>query len=493
MAQISVNNLTFSYGGESNVFDNVSLILDTSWKCGLVGRNGIGKTTFLKLLNKELKYEGTIINNNSMLYFPFHISNDHHNTLDIVYEILGDIEEWRLYKELDLLKVNENVLYRPFNTLSYGEQIKVMLAMLFIKDVDYLLIDEPTNHLDYAGRILVSNYLKKKSGFLLVSHDREFLDNCIDHIIVLNKTSIEVRSGSFSAWYKDKLDKDNLEINKNIQLRKEVKRLELSFRHSKAQSDRIEKTKYGHKVFKSSAGVDRGFIGHKAAKKMKTAKNIEKRKLKDIEERKTLLKDVEEVDDLKLFNEQFHQRSIIQIINATIGYNKHIVLENFNLHIEDQDIIQIEGKNGSGKSSIIKVLLDELEILSGTIFKGSNLKISYVPQSARNLSGNLFDLADERDVDVSQFMSILAKMGVDRKHFDMDLEDFSEGSKKKVLLALSLCESAHLYVWDEPLNYIDIFTRMQIEKLIELYKPTILFVEHDNQFSDAIKTKTIKL
>lgn len=492
MSQININGLSFSYGGNEKVFDNISLNFDTSWKCGLVGRNGSGKTTLLNLLQNKYEYEGSISLSDNLMYFPFDIKDTKKTIKEIAFDILGDYEEWRLSKELSLLAVAVDILDRQFETLSYGEQVKFMLAILFVNDHEYLLIDEPTNHLDFEARNLVSKYLKSKDGFLLVSHDREFLDTCIDHLIVLNKTSVEVRSGSFKSWYQDKLDKDEFEINKNKRLRKEVRRLDDSFRENQRSSHGIESTKYGHGVKKSS-GVDRGFVGHKAAKKMKLAKNIEKRKLKDIEERKKLLKDVEEVDDLKMFNLEYYQDSLIEFIDCELGYDGHVVLDSFNIHIKKGEIIKLKGKNGSGKSTVIKTIMNEITILGGEEYRGSNIKISYVPQSAKNLTGFLFDLANEREVDKSQFMSILAKMGVSREHFYNDVSTFSEGQKKKVLLALSLCEEAHLYIWDEPLNYIDIFTRIQIEELIAKYKPSLLFVEHDEEFAKEIVNKVILL
>ena len=240
MSQININNLSFSYGGNEKVFDNVSFNFDTSWKCGLIGRNGSGKTTLLNLLQNKYEYEGNITLSENLMYFPFDIKYPNKTLRMIADEILLDYEEWKLSKELSLLKLDEDILDRVYKTLSYGEQVKFMLAILFTKDHEYLLIDEPTNHLDYEARDLVSDYLKNKDGFLLVSHDRKFLNTCIDHLIVLNRTSIEVRSGSFKAWYQDKLDKDEYEINKNIRLRKEVKRLDQSFRESQRASFGIE-------------------------------------------------------------------------------------------------------------------------------------------------------------------------------------------------------------------------------------------------------------
>lgn len=121
-----------------------------------------------------------------------------------------------------MLKVSDDVLYRPFSSLSNGEQTKVMLAALFLKENSFLLIDEPTNHLDMKARELVSHYLRSKSGFILVSHDRAFLDHCVDHILSINKTNIEVQKGNFSEWRENKERQDNFELAENDRLKKKI-------------------------------------------------------------------------------------------------------------------------------------------------------------------------------------------------------------------------------------------------------------------------------
>ena len=130
---------------------------------------------------------------------------------------------------------------------------------------------------------------------------------------------------------------------------------------------------------------------------------------------------------------------------------------------------------------------------TGTIQLASGLVISYVPQDTSHLQGSLSDFAEENRIDESLFKAILRKMDLDRIQFEKNIRDFSGGQKKKVLIAKSLCEQAHLYVWDEPLNFIDVYSRMQIEQLITEFSPTMIFVEHDSAFRDAIATKTIKI
>lgn len=201
MSQISVNNLTFGYDGSlNNVFENVTFNIDTDWKLGLIGRNGKGKTTFLKLLLGKYEYKGTISKNVEFDYFPFEIKNKERMAIEIVNEIAPNVEDWEIIKEINLLNADAEILYRNFNLLSGGEQIKILLISLFLKGNNFLLIDEPTNHLDIETRDNLVEYLNKKKGFILVSHDRNFLDKVVDHIISINNTNIDIQKGNFSSW-----------------------------------------------------------------------------------------------------------------------------------------------------------------------------------------------------------------------------------------------------------------------------------------------------
>ena len=155
--------------------------------------------------------------------------------------------------------------------------------------------------------------------------------------------------------------------------------------------------------------------------------------------------------------------------------------------------MRLEGKNGAGKSSILKLIAGERLQYTGRLELASGLRISYVPQDTSFLKGNLFRYAKEQKVCESLLLAILRKLDFPRVQFEKDMENFSGGQKKKVLLATSLCQQAHLYLWDEPLNFIDVISRMQIEQVILQYAPTMLFVEHDSAFGDAIATRTICL
>ena len=238
----------------SNIFENVSFQIDTDWKLGFTGRNGRGKTTFFNLLLGKYEYSGNISANMSFEYFPFNVLNKENNTLDVISDIFPDCTHWKLMRELSLLEVSEDTLYRPFDSLSNGEQTKVLLATLFLKENSFLLIDEPTNHLDMNARKLVSDYLKTKSGFILVSHDRSFLDNCVDHILSINKTNVEVRKGNFSIWWENKKRLDSFELAENDKFKKDINRLSSSAKRASSWSHEVEKTKNGTTNSGSQAG-----------------------------------------------------------------------------------------------------------------------------------------------------------------------------------------------------------------------------------------------
>ena len=343
MSLINISNLTFSYEGSyDNVFEDVSFQIDTDWKLGFTGRNGRGKTTFLNLLLGKYEYSGSITASVKFEYFPYQVNNKNNVTIDVINEIYSGYQQWELLKELSLIEVNEDALYRPFNSLSNGEQTKVLLAVLFLKENSFLLIDEPTNHLDLRTREIVSNYLKGKKGFILVSHDRVFLDNCIDHILSINRTNIEIQKGNFSSWWANKQLQDNYELAQNERLKKDIDRLAKASKRTSQWSNKVEKTKYGS--LNSGIKPDRGYVGHKAAKMMKRSKNIEARQRKAIEDKSRLLKNIESEETLRISQQTFHSKRLITFDNVSIYYNSKAVCNNISFTIEQGDRIALKGE-----------------------------------------------------------------------------------------------------------------------------------------------------
>lgn len=501
MSLIQINNLSFTYEGSFDpVFENVTFQIDTDWKLGFIGRNGKGKTTFLKLLMHEYEYSGSITASVDFEYFPFSAADPSLMTYEILKNVNPVMEQWELIRELNLLDTDPGILYRPFRTLSFGEQTKSLLAALFLKEHAFLLIDEPTNHLDARAREKVADYLARKKGFILVSHDRDFIDRCADHVLVLNRQSIEVRKGNFSSWYADKSARDALERKQNESLKKDIHKLKEAARQAARWSDKVEGSKIGTRV----AGLrpDRGHIGHQAAKMMKRAKSLENRKENAVREKEGLLKDVESLDSLKINVLEHHSRRLVSLQDITIDYRsgnaghcEHTspLLAHFSLEVLKGERIALSGKNGCGKSSLIKLILGEDIPYTGEVHLAGGLKISYISQDTSRLNGTLSDFAEKRGLDGSLFRAVLRKLGLERVQFEKRIEEYSEGQKKKVLLASSLCEPAHLFLWDEPLNFIDIFSRIQLEELLLASSPAMLFVEHDRVFREKVATRMVDI
>lgn len=504
MAQIRVNQLTFCYDGSfDNIFENVSFTIDTNWKLGFIGRNGKGKTTFLNLLLGKYVYKGSIDTTTTFDYFPYQISEQQMklSASEFMEELKPSCESWRVICELGGLGETAEILYRPYQTLSPGERTKVLLAILFSGENEFLLVDEPTNHLDKEAREIVKKYLASKKGFILVSHDRDLLDGCIDHCLVLNRGSIEVQNGNFSTWWENKQRKDQFVLAENEKHQKEIQKLRQAARRTSEWADRNERTKIGYDPIKEHDRFldTRCYIGAKTKKMQSRVKQMEKRIAHEIEEKEGLLQDIERTIDLKMFQQQHHKNTLVNLKDYGIRYTdaESSVFENLTFAISQGERIALCGKNGCGKSSLIKMILQKTGIHSngsdivetGICETASGLKISYVGQDASGLKGEITSYCTERALDQSLFCAILRQLDFERVQFQKNLEEYSEGQKKKVLIATSLLTPAHLFIWDEPLNYIDVFSRMQIEKLLLSYQPTMLFVEHDVKFCKKIATR----
>ena len=508
MAQISVNSLTFSYEGSfDNIFENVSFSIDTDWKLGFIGRNGKGKTTFLNLLLGKYQYIGAISTSTVFDYFPYAITAGQieQPAAEFMDDIKSQCELWRVICELEQLREDAEILYRPFKTLSPGERTKILLAILFSGENDFLLIDEPTNHLDQQSRENVKEYLAAKKGFILVSHDRDFLDACIDHVLVLNRQTIEVQNGNFSSWWENKQRKDQFAKTENEKHLKEIGKLKQSSARIAQWADKSESSKIGFDPVKEhdrSLGT-RAYIGAKTKKMQSRVKQMEKRINREIDEKEGLLADLEHPVDLKIMPMDHHKERLVNIRDYSLRYQDagNPVFTGLTFTLERGERIAVHGENGCGKSTLLKMILKkagaedgELPIMeSGICETASGLVISYINQDTSMLRGNIHQFCWDRNLSESLFCAVLRQLDMERVQFLKNMEDYSEGQKKKVLIAASMLIPAHLYIWDEPLNYIDVFSRMQIEELLLTYQPTMLFVEHDVRFRETIATRTLEL
>ncbi len=534
MSQISIQNLSFSYpGSHLPVFRELSLSLDTGWRLGLVGRNGRGKTTLLKLLAGELTPDpgSILLCPAAAQQFPFPVKDPGRPALEVLREAVapfraleeemeaalregtpeallrygeaqeqyqnagGYVIDELICREAGKLEVREGALERPFDTLSPGERVKLLLGVLFLRPEGFLLIDEPTSHLDARGRRVVGEYLSQGGkGFLLVSHDRDFLDAAADHILALNRTTADLIQGNYSVWEREKDRKDALELAQKEKLTKEAARLAEAARRASGWSDALEATKKGLGQ-DSASGLrpDRGHIGAKSARMMKRAKAIQTRRQEALAETRTLLRDLEETEALKLHILPTRRSLLLRADGLSADYGTGPVFPPVSFQLEPGERLALTGPNGCGKSTLLALLLGREIPCKGELWRAGDLTISSLPQDCSGLSGSLEDYAQAQGVDGDLMRAILRKLDFPRDLLALPMEGYSAGQKKKAALAASLAKPAHLFLWDEPLNYIDLLSRRQLEDLLLEAAPAMVLVEHDRRFVRQVCSRELPL
>lgn len=501
MSNIRIGRLTFRYDDSStNIFNNLNLNLDSAWKLGLVGRNGRGKTTFLNLLRGKLKGLGTIQTKLVFSYFPLEIEDGSDITL---YELQKQVnfEEWELERELNLMKVDPSLLWQPFNTLSGGEQTKILLALSFTDQNSFPLIDEPTNHLDEDSRKQVADYLKKHDkGYIVVSHDRDFLNKITDHILAIENTEIHLYQGNFASYEETKNRRDQFNAAKNKKLKGEITGLENKESNFKNWSNVIEKRKYigmhTQNIINRRTRLNKGAIGHASTKMMQKAKNVTHRIDTRIKEQQGLMTNIENVPELTMnFVPDYHQ-TLLEAKHFGLEFDDDKKLfKDLNLIIKKHGVIALEGKNGTGKTTLLKYILGKKDNLkkSGECTLTNGLKVSYLPQDFTKYTGRLKEFAEKQKISYEDLLNNLKKMGFPRSSFSTPIEEMSMGQEKRVTLAKSLVEPANLYLWDEPANYLDVFNQDQLINLLKKNKPAMLLIEHDQYFVNQVAGQKIAL
>jgi lincosamide and streptogramin A transport system ATP-binding/permease protein len=488
MPRVEISNLSFAYDDGTVIFQNLSLSLDTSWRLGLIGRNGRGKTTLLKILSGELKAQGIARSPVACVYYPGPAADQSRPSLEAALMAYPAAAEWRLRKEASLLGLPDEALLRPLSALSGGEAAKVLLAALFAYEGDFLaLLDEPAAHLDAESRAAVSSYLASKKGFIVASHDRALLDECVDHVLAVNRAGLELEAGNYSSWARNHALRLKNEEREREKLKKEAERLKEAMGRTALWASKTEAAKMGH------GPVDRGFIGRRAAKMAKKAKSAQKRSAKAIEEKESLIRNDEKSAKLVLAPAASRSKVLIEARGLSIGYGPVPLLENLDFAVERGEIAALLGPNGSGKTLLMRVLAGDVAPLAGTLKLAPDLIVSVVPQIPAFDVPTVADLARKSALDHSRLKAVLSHLGIETGRLGGDLSSMSLGQLKKTALAASLCQSASLYLWDEPLSHLDIMARSLIEEAVAAARPSMVLVEHDQAFVNKLATKIIRL
>lgn len=520
MIEIELNKIKKNYGLK-NILDGFSLELKTGERVALIGQNGSGKSTILKIIAKQERVDsGTInirngakigilnqiyenekedISVEKFLYKSFEeilkvekklnkletqmstevdadklekIINEY-GRMQERFSLMGGYEiQERFNKICSRFYINKELLKQSYNLLSGGEKTRVNLAKLLLTQPEILLLDEPTNHLDiHSLEFLEELILKYKGTVLIVSHDRYFLDKVINKTVLLENGKENIYYGNYSYFLKE-----------------DERRTLAQFENYKNQQKQIEKMKESIltlRKFGDLAGNEMFF---------KRAKNIEKRLEKmEIIDRVDLNK---KSLDLKFNIKKRSGNDVLKLENVEKKFDQKVIFKDANLTLNYGEKVALIGKNGSGKSTLIKMILGQDTNFQGELKLGTSIKIGYISQNIifeDNEKTVLDYFLEGNNLSETEARSKLAKYGFRQENAFKRIGKLSGGEKVRIILMKLIQKDINFLILDEPTNHIDIDTREILEEALKEYKGTALFVSHDRFFINAIANRVLNI
>ena len=513
MIEIGVGNLAKLYGVDK-IFENVTFDIKTKDKIGLVGRNGTGKTTLMKILAGYENFQGGQINKRKGLVLGYleQVPNyDDTNTVSDVlnkaFQALQDIKEEmealektfdnlkgneleyavkkysnlhdsyqlaggydtkeKLNKILQGLDISDEMQKREFNTLSGGEKTRVILGKILLENPDLLLLDEPSNHLDIKSIEWLEEYLSSYEGtIVIVSHDRYFLDRVANKIIELESDGVQIYNGGYSKYVTEK----------ELRFLQAMKEYESQQKKIKKMEEQIQR----YRIWGEMRDSDKMY---------KRAKELEKR-LEKIDKINKPIVDKKTVN-FEMNGVERTGKEVIKVDNISKFYGKKKLFRDVSFTLFFSDSMCILGENGTGKSTILKIIIDEIKSDSGEVKTGSNVKIGYLPQEV---------CFDREDISIVEYFSYYysISLGDARKELAnilfmgddvyKHISTLSGGEKSRLKLGMLIYEKVNTLILDEPTNHLDIESREILEENLINYDGTVLFVSHDRYFVDKIAT-----
>lgn len=521
MIEIELNNIIKNYGLK-NVLNGMNLTLKTGERAALIGCNGAGKSTVFKIIMKQESISSGTINirknatigmlkqiyeyeeTNPNVYTFLQRSFEHFFELETKLKKLEDemsyekddekmsellqkygnvqqkyiqmggydIQE-KFNKICSGLQINEKMLNQNYNDLSGGEKTIVNLGALLLKEPSILLLDEPTNHLDMEKLEWLEKFLKEYKGtILMVSHDRYFLDKIATKTILLENGKEKIYFGNYSYFLKE-----------------DEKRTLAEFENYKNQQKMIKKMKESIKTLRKFGELAKNEMFFKRAKSIeKKLAKIEQLPQVDLEQ-KTLL-------NFKLNIDSRSGKDVVIINNLNKNFESKNIFENSNLQIHYGEKIALIGKNGTGKSTLLKIIMNEDCEYTGEIKIGQSVNIGYIPQEINFEDDNqtilnFFEQFDNRNE--TEIRTSLAKYMFRGNDVFKKVSSLSGGEKVRLILAKLLKQNINFLILDEPTNHIDIETRELLEEAIKEYSGTVLFVSHDRYFINNLAERIVEV
>jgi ATP-binding cassette subfamily F protein 3 len=547
MSILTANNLGISFGA-FDLFSGISVSIPNDGKIGLIGPNGIGKTSLLLLLaginqptrgemhlarNRRLGYlrqeavdafadrENTVYAEMLSLFEHFQVKQerlndmeaqmssgnhsqallDEYGRLQLEFEQAGGYEyDVHIQQTLQGLGLGKAYWDTPLNHLSGGQKTRALLARLLLEKPDLLMLDEPTNHLDMEAIEWLEHTLEEWDGaVLIVSHDRFFLDNTVNTIWEMSLKGIETYSGNYSSYLLQRQERweyyERVYTEEKERLLKEVDFIQRNWVRASTHARALGLLR---RISRELAIVEN--YGIMALRSGKQWSELDLH----VERRMEVIDAIRAVNGIKLESNRppsikprltpYHESGsiVLRAGEVTIGYPGNTLFTARDLVLKQGECAALIGPNGSGKTTFLKVLTEQLEPLKGNLQKGGSLKIGYFAQSHDTLNGEqcvLDEFMSHKEMQAEAARKYLAQYLFKEEDVFKPLKALSGGERARLALALLALDGANFLLLDEPTNHLDIPAREALQQVLENFKGTILLVSHDRYLLDRLGTQ----
>ena len=457
---IQLENVTKSFG-ERTIFADVSFKIQEGEKVGIVGRNGAGKSTLLKIMIGVEDYDAGKLSGlrKEDIGYAEQMPNFTQKTLLDEMQ-LGDVEEFQVRKILYGLGFTESELNKNPKNFSGGETGKITLARALLNEPRILILDEPTNHLDIYAIDFLEDFIKSYRGTVIaVTHDRHFLQNCVTKILDMEAGKAIMYPGNYDKYFQLKAERREYELKAYEKQQEEIAKLEDFVRRNKVRASTAKRAR------------SRQIILDKMERLEKPPSN---------EFVKVNLGDAAESANKVLILDKINFKNIIK---------------DFSLEIVKGEKVGLIGKNGVGKSTLLKLIVGDLKFDSGEMKIGSRVKIGYLSQGHEELNVNatpIEELINEFGLTIERARAELARLDLGAQIVEKPIIELSGGEKTRVALAKLILTGANFLLLDEPTNHLDLPAREAIEAALKSFDGTILIVTHDRYLLESVTTRVVE-
>ena len=488
---ISLINVQKSYG-DKIIFDNLSLIIYEGEKIGIIGDNGQGKTTLLKIIMGDTTVDSGTVKTDENIGYLNQVSEFN---IDKILKSLENQEFARSFL-LQLKKMGfKNFVFdsNSLNKLSCGEKTKLALSYVFAQNPTALLLDEPTNHLDMeAKQILIDQVNAFPGTVVVVSHDINFLNNTVFKIVRINNGKAQEFDGNYDDYEKQINHLTTSQQREYESQSKKINKIESEIDRLKRWANKADKNI--NKQGRSSSDSRLASLKNNAESGAKKISGAVKNKIstleKELEER---VERPEKEPNIKyrLVKDYIKSKIAISVKNLSKSFGQNLLFENANFTIESGEKVALIGRNGCGKTTLINMILGKEDPSSGEIKKIPSLKIGLMSQDVYNLpqEKTIMDLSLEQDKEFGTlFITNLINMNIDKTRFNTKIKNLSLGEQMRIKLCELILSDTNMIILDEPTNHLDVSNKKYLKTVLEDFAGTLLIVSHDQEFLKGIAT-----